>query len=265
MLKNQRIVLTGANSGIGLEVLKLFAVENSNIIFVVDLYLDKINEFGDNVIAFQCDVSSRENIDTFFETAIKSMGEITLFYANAGYPYYEVMDYVDWERIKRIFETNVFSPVYSYEKYQKYLDGKAGHFAITVSSIGQMAMPGYTLYSATKFAVHGFQQGLRFEMSKNIKLTCLYPIATDTNFFNAANKEKFERPFPVQSPVVVAKKMVQGLEKSKNSVYPSKFFSLGMILFTVLPFTRKIYLKMELAKLKRFTASQTQRKTKINS
>ena len=252
MLNNQKIVLTGANSGIGLETLKLLAAQDSNTIFAVDLNLDKINEFGKNVIGFMQDVSSKTGVDAIFTAALNAMGDITIFYANAGYPYYEVLDYVDWDRTRRIFETNVFSPIYSYEKYRDYLNGREGHFAITVSAIGQMAMPGFTLYSSTKFAVHGFQQGLRLELPKNIKLTCLYPIATDTNFFKAANKDKFERPFPVQSPGVVAKKMVKGLEKGKKSVSPSSLFSVGLTLFNVFPFIKNIYLNMEKAKLNRF-------------
>ena len=36
---------------------------------------------------------------------------IDIFYANAGYPYYEEMNYVDWDRVQRMFETNVFSPI----------------------------------------------------------------------------------------------------------------------------------------------------------
>jgi len=259
MLTNQKIVLTGANSGIGFEILKLLAAEKSNRIFAVDLHLDKIEDYSVNVLPYQCDVSSKANVDTFFEAALEAMGEITLFYANAGYPYYEVIDYVDWDRTQRIFETNVFSPIYSFEKYKAYLNGRLGHFAVTVSAIGKMAMPGYTLYSATKFAMHGFQQGIRLEMLKNIKLTCLYPIATDTNFFKAANKEKFERPFPVQSPVIVARKMVKGLERGKKSVSPSILFSISMVLFKILPFTRTIYWNMEKAKLRRFVESQAKK------
>lgn len=252
MLNHQKIVLTGANSGIGLETLKLLATQDSNTIFAVDLNLDKINEFGTNVIGFQQDVSSKAGVDAIFAAALEAMGEITLFYANAGYPYYEVLNYVDWDRTKRIFETNVFSPIYSYEKYKDYLNGREGHFAVTVSAIGKMAIPGFTLYSSTKFAMHGFQQGLRLELPKNIKLTCLYPIATDTNFFKAANTKKFERPFPVQSPVIVARKMVKGLAKGKKTVSPSPLFSIGLILFAVLPFTKTIYLNMEKAKFARF-------------
>ncbi len=252
MVTNKKIVLTGANSGIGLEVLKILAAEKTNKILAVDINGDKMNGFSDNVIPFICDVSSKENVDLIFSKAKKVFGKIDIFYANAGYPYYELMDYTDWDRTARMFETNVYSPIYSYQKYVKHLNGRKGHFAITISAIGKMAMPGFTTYSASKFAMEGFQQGIRFELPKNVKLTCLYPIATDTNFFAAANEEKFERPFPVQSPAVVAKKMVKGIEKGKKSVNPSFLFTLSGVLFAILPPVKKIYLALEKSKLKRF-------------
>ena len=252
MISNKTIVLTGADSGIGLEVLKLLASEKSNKILAVDINCRNMDKCGDNVITYQCDVSSKEGVDSIFEKAISELGSIDIFYANAGYPYYEIIDYTDWDRTKRMFETNVFSPIYTYEKYKEYLGGKEGHLAITVSAIGKMAMPGVTTYSASKFAMEGFQQGIRFELPENMKLTCLYPIATDTNFFAAANEVEFERPFPVQSPKVVAKKMVKALEKGKKSVNPSFLFTLSGVLFGVCPPIKSVYLGLEKAKFKRF-------------
>ncbi len=255
MLNNEKIVLTGCNSGIGLETLKLLAAEKSNVIFAVDKNIDIISKFGSNVIPFQKDVSSKEAVDEIFEKAVAEMGDITLFYANAGYPYYEKIDYADWNRTSAMFETNVFSPIYSYEKYQQFLNGKKGKFAITISAIGRMAMPGYTIYSASKFAMEGFQQGIRLEKPDNIQLTCLYPIATDTGFFKAANPHEFEKPFPVQKPDIVARKMVQGIEAGKKEVCPSGLFTFAMGLFTVLPPVKTVYLSMEKSKLARFIKS----------
>lgn len=252
MIQNKTIVITGADSGIGLEVLKLLAAEKSNKILAVDINMENMDKLSSNVIPFQCDVSSAEGVDSIFEKAIAELGSIDIFYANAGYPYYEIIDYVDWDRTKRMFETNVFSPIYTYEKYKEYLNGKPGHLAITVSAIGKMAMPGFTTYSASKFAMEGFQQGIRFEMPKNMTLTCLYPIATATNFFKAANEVEFERPFPVQDPKVVAKKMVKGMEKGKKSVNPSFLFSLSGVLFSIAPPIKKTYLALEKGKLRRF-------------
>ena len=173
MISGKKIVLTGANSGIGLEVLKLL-VQGDNKILAVDLRTDKIATFDPKkVVPMVCDVSSKEGVDAIFDEAEKSLGGIDIFYANAGFPYYETFDYVDWGRTAHIFETNVFSPIYSYQKYREYLAGKEGQFAMTVSAIGKMGMPGYALYSSSKFAVQGFQQALRLEMPKNIKMTCL--------------------------------------------------------------------------------------------
>lgn len=256
MLTNKNIVLTGADSGIGLEVLKLLASEPTNKILAVDQNVYEMNKFGDNVFTYQCDVSSKEAVDNIFNEAIQKLGSIDIFYANAGYPYYELIDYVDWERTEKMFQTNVFSPIYSYEKYREYLNGKKGHFAITISAIGRMAMPGFTTYSASKFAVQGFQEGIRLEMPKNMTLTCLYPIATDTNFFKTANEAEFERPFPVQSPKTVARKMVMGLEKGKKTVNPSVLFTIGLPFFSIFPPLRKAYWSMEKAKLSRFAKSQ---------
>ena len=252
MITNKKIVLTGANSGIGLEVLKLLA-QGNNKILAVDKNTDVLDTFNDaNVIVHKADVSSQEAVDGIFERALEELGDIDIFYANAGYPYYEEMNYTDWDRVKAIFETNVFSPIYTYQKYAEYLNGRNGIFAITVSAIGQMAMPGFTLYSASKFAMHGFQEGLRFELPKNIQLTCLYPVATDTNFFKAANEIEFKKPFPVQQPDVVAKKMVEGIENGKKKVSPCALFGISQVLMTFCPPVKTAYLALEKRKFKEF-------------
>lgn len=253
MINGKKIVLTGANSGIGYETLKLL-VKGDNKILAVDLNVDKLGEFDPaKVIAMQCDVSTKENVDLIFERAINELGGIDIFYANAGFPYYERLNYVDWERVENIFKVNVYSPIYTYQKYLEYLNGKEGQLAITVSAIGKMAMPGYALYSASKFAMNGFQEGVRLEMPKNLKMTCLYPVATDTGFFKKAvegkSKPITQRPFPVQSPAHVAKCMVKGIEKKRKNVNPCKLFTLARFLFAICPPIKKIYLKLEYNKL----------------
>lgn len=252
MISGKKIVLTGANSGIGFEVLKLLA-QGNNKILAVDLNTDKLLTLDQSkVIPMRCDVGSAEGVDRIFEVAKERLGTIDIFYANAGFPYYEKMDYADWDRIDKMFRVNTISPMYSFQKYKAFLKGRDGHFAMTVSAIGKMAMPGYCIYSASKFAAQGFQQALRLEIPKNITLTCLYPVATDTNFFKTANPREFKKPFPVQKPRTVAKAMIKGLEHKRKSVNPCKLFVFAEFLFTVCPFARKIYWKSEKNKLDKF-------------
>ncbi len=257
MIENKTIVLTGASSGIGLEFLKLLDQGKGNKILAVSRNATKkisAEDFKSDVTVFDADISTKEGIDSIFAKAEELFGgKIDLYYNNAGYPYYEVYDYEDWGRLSRIFEANTLGPAYTYVKYLHHLNGRDGHLAFTVSAIGTMAMPGYALYSASKFGLQGFQEGIRLEMPKNMKLTCLYPVATDTNFFvTAADGIKFEKPFPVQKPTVVAKKMYKGIENGKKKVSPCFLFGVSKVLMTALPFVRTIYWRLEQIKLEHF-------------
>ena len=252
MITGKNIVLTGCNSGIGLEVLKLL-IPGKNRIFCVDFETDRLEKMAnENIIVFNKDVSSKEAVDEIFDKALEALGSIDIFYANAGYAYYEEMNYTDWDRVQSIFETNVFSPIYSYQKYVEYLDGRNGIFAITISAIGTMAMPGFSLYSASKFAMNGFQEGIRFEKPDNVQLTCLYPIATDTGFFKRSNDIEYKRPFPVQSPVIVARKMVEGIENGKKNVNPSALFAFSKQLMKFVPPVKTVYHYLEKRKFNDF-------------
>ena len=69
MITGKKIVLTGANSGIGLETLKLL-VQGNNKILAVDLKTDVISTFDQSkVFPMQCDVGNKEGIDKIFEVA----------------------------------------------------------------------------------------------------------------------------------------------------------------------------------------------------
>ena len=252
MIDNKSIVLTGASSGIGFEALKLLAQGKGNRILAVARHVDNIKYFADNVTAFACDISTKEGVDRVFAKAEELFGKIDLFYANAGFPYYEEFNYEDWDRVDAMFRTNTISPIYTYAKYIRHLDGRPGILAYTVSAIGEMAMPGYAIYSSSKFALNGFQQAIRLEKPDNLQITCLYPIATDTNFFKVANAVEFEKPFPVQKPSHVAKKMIEGIEQGKEKVSPSGLFGFAKVLMGVAPPVRTVYWKMETAKLERF-------------
>ena len=255
MIQCKKIVLTGASSGIGFEVLRLLAKDGTNTILAVSRHAEQLlKTYADNVIPFNMDISSAAGVDAVFEKANEVFGgeKIDIFYANAGFPYYEEYNYEDWDRIKAMFDTNTLSPMYTYSKYMHHLNGRDGILAITVSAIGQLAMPGFAVYSASKFGLQGFQQAIRLEAPKNMQITCLYPVATNTNFFRVANPVEFEKPFPVQQPDVVARKMVAGIESGKKFVSPSPLFGLSKVLMGVCPPVRTVYWGLETAKFNRF-------------
>jgi len=244
MLKNKNIILTGASSGIGAEICKLISEDNT--VFAVSRNISKIVDHP-NVIKFSCDISKGENVDVLFKEAFEQLGDIDVFMANAGFAYYEYFDKADWGHIESIFKTNVFSILYSLAKMKEIKEEAAFNFVITASAMSLNAMPGYALYSGTKFALKGFTDAFRFELSKNQCINMVYPIETLTSFFDVAGSEKL--PWPRQKASTVAKIIVNGVSCNKKHIYPSKLYRLMSIFDIFLPIMR-IYLRNEAKKLK---------------
>ena len=253
MVENSNIVLTGGSSGIGKAILERLAAGEGNRILVACRSAATISGFGDNVIPFACDLSTEAGVDALFEKIPEVFGSVDILISNAGAPYYEKFGKTEWSRIEHIFNLNTVSHIYIYSKYLEYLNGKEGRLVYTISAMGEMALPGYALYTATKFAMKGFQDAVRHEGKSNIKLTCVYPVSTNTNFFNVGgNGIKMEKPFPVQEPDAVADAVIKGIEKKKTSVYPCKIFRPSKVLMTVVPPVKAAYLATERKRLERF-------------
>ena len=253
-IKGKTIVITGASSGIGKELLdKLADPAKGNKVLATSRTIEKLKGYGDNVTLFNCDVSRQEGVDKLFEKAESLFDKIDLIIANAGAPYYEKLDYVNWDRIQNIFSLNTISPIYTYTKYIEHLNGREGHLAWTISAMGEMAIPGYSLYTATKFAMKGFQEAVRYEAPKNLKLTAVYPVSTATNFFNVGgNGIDVGRPFPVQKAELVADRMIDGIERAKKHIYPCKVWRPSKLLMGIVPPVKSFYCGIEKNRLKRF-------------
>ena len=264
-LRDKNIVITGASSGIGKEVLDRLAVKGkNNRILAASRTIEKLKGYGDNVTLFNCDISSKDGVDKLMEKAESLFPKIDILIANAGAPYYEKFDYVDWERIANIFNLNTISPIYTYTKYLKHLKGREGHMVFTISAMGEMAIPGYALYAATKFAMKGFQEAIRLEAPKNLKLTAVYPVSTATNFFNVGtNGIDVGHPFPIQKADVVAERMIEGIEKAKKHIYPCKVFKPSKLLMNKLPPIKSVYWGMEKQRLKRFLEKKAELDKKL--
>lgn len=253
-ISNKNIVLTGASNGIGFEVLRqLSKPELGNTILAASRSAEeRLKDFAPNVVPIDVDITKQDDVDRLFEKAESMFDKIDIFYNNAGSPYYEQYSYVDWKRTSHLFDLNVISPAYMYAKYINHLKGRDGHLCYTVSCIGLMALPGYTLYTASKFGMQGFQQAIRLEKPKNLKMTCLYPVGTDTNFFKAAGAlTDFEKPWPIMKPKTIATQMVKGMAAGRKQVFPV-CWCLVYPFMVVIPPIKHAYWALETAKLNRY-------------
>ncbi|MBR4392431.1 MAG: SDR family NAD(P)-dependent oxidoreductase [Oscillospiraceae bacterium] len=253
MISHKNIVVTGASSGIGKSIIDELVQQEGNRILAACRRADKVTGYGENVIPFSCDLSTQEGVDALFVKAEELFDKVDIYFCNAGAPYYERFDYEDWARIENIFKVNTIAHIYTYSKYLHHLDGREGRLVYTISAMGEMAIPGYALYAATKFAMKGFQQAIRDEAPKNLQITCVYPVSTKTNFFHVGTGGRdLKPPFPVQAPEDVAKAVVKGVHNLKKHIYPCPVYLPSKYLMNAVPPVKKLYIQSQKGKLRRF-------------
>lgn len=249
-INNKNIVLTGASSGIGLSVLKLLLGYENVKIVAVARHIETIPFVEGVVFPFSADLSNEEGVNSLFEYTESLFGVIDIFIANAGYAYLEKLSNPDWKHIENIFALNVFSSIYSLQKLAEQDTLRSKCFVCTISAVAQVSLPYYSLYCSTKAALHQFIETYRYEACGNLQITAVYPVATRTSFFEkAANNKQTPIPFLTQSPEIVAKAILKGIERNKKRVYPSFLFRIFNFLGRIFPFFFSLYSACEKRKV----------------
>lgn len=250
-IENKCIVVTGSSSGIGREIINILSTYKNTNIVAVGLNFDENDILPTNVVKFEGDLSKQETIDELFKFAIDTLGRIDIFFANAGFAYYEKIDKPDFKHIENIYKLNVFSQIYSIEKMAQINKDRDYKVVVTASSMGLVPIPGYAMYGSTKSAINTFVKGYRYELDDPRKISVLYPIGTKTNFFKESGND-VPKPFPTQTAYHVAKCAIMGVIKDKKSIYPSKIFVTLITVNRVFPFLTEIYALVQKSKFKRW-------------
>ncbi len=252
--RNKKIVITGATSGIGLEIIKQLQPFHPEIV-AVGRAIEKI-PVQPRVYPFAADISTQKGMDSVFDFALKKLGSIDVFIANAGFGYYGKIKSPDWEHAGQIFSTNVLSPIYGLKKMLKICKEQKFTYAVTASGLGRTYMPGYALYCSTKYALHGFASSIQYELPTNAHFCTIYPVAMETEFFNRAGGEKMPRPFPIQKVTPAVRNILKDLQKEKRSSYPYRPLRFIIWLSDVFPFLLKINNRMETKKFNKFIETE---------
>lgn len=252
-MTGKNIVLTGASSGIGKEILDILSSYTNIKIVAIARHIENIPRKDGVIYPFAADVSTSEGVDKVFDYVRSTIGDIDVFIANAGFAYLEKLNIPDWQHIEYIYKLNVFSPIYTLEKLTAISGSKAIAFVCTISGAGLASLPAYSLYCSTKAALHHFIQTYRYEQKSNLQLTAVYPVATRTGFFDKATGEpNTPLPFPSLDAKAVARKIIKGIESGKKTVYPSLLFRLFYPIGRAFPFLLKMYSLSERRKVRKW-------------
>ncbi|MES2527363.1 MAG: SDR family NAD(P)-dependent oxidoreductase [Bdellovibrionota bacterium] len=193
---NKLAVITGASSGIGLELARVFAEEGYDLI--VNSGTERIFEAGEalrglgvEVTEVQADLATREGVETLFDQMQTFGRKIDAVVLNAGVGVGGEFVSTSYEEELNLMNLNVINTVYLAKLVLKdFVQRNEGKMLITSSIAGEMPGPYYAVYAASKAFLQSFTEALHYEMKdtgRNVTVTALQPGATETEFFARAN------------------------------------------------------------------------------
>lgn len=255
--KDARVVVTGAGSGIGLELIRQLYPYTQSILAVDVLpdHLDHLRkEFPDIEGLVLADLSQKEGNTPILEWIQSHWKGLDYCFANAGKASYAPAADQDWANMEQLFQLNVHSPIQLGLALKHCFPTHPLRHVITCSAIAYWAIPGYSLYSSTKSALLQWANCLWAEGDGDW-LTLVFPIATATAFFDAAGSN-IPRAFPIQSPQEVAKSMLTGAAKGKKKIFPSFLFQSLLLLNRLLFVLQPLATALEFRKFKNWVSSK---------
>jgi len=221
-IKNKRVVVTGAASGIGKALCEAFQEVEAQSIVCVDLNLDGAKETADSVggIAVQANVGQEPDIISVIEKANSLSGGIDIFCSNAGIggvPGFFEVETADWQNI---WEVNVQSHIFAAKHVlPQMLDRGEGYLMSTASAAGLLTQIGSAGYSVTKAAAVSFAEWIKITYgSKGIGVSCLCPQAVRTAM--TAQGAGVAGVDGMMEPEDVANDVLDAIEKNRFLVTP---------------------------------------------
>lgn len=222
-------LITGATSGIGLELAKLFAKDGYNLVITardiaeLEETSSMLRSSGVEVVAIPKDLFDREQAFGLYAD-IKQRGiEIDILVNNAGQGVYGKFDKTDIDRELMIIDLNIASLVILTKCFLTDMTARNSGRILNLASIAsKLPGPWQAVYHGTKAFVLSFTEAVREEVKDtNITLTALMPGVTDTDFFNKADMQDSKAVQDEDSmadPADVASDGYQALMDGKDKV-----------------------------------------------
>ncbi|MES2663427.1 MAG: SDR family NAD(P)-dependent oxidoreductase [Pseudomonadota bacterium] len=219
-------VITGASQGIGLELAKLFAKNNFNLLIIsdtneIELAAETLRNLGAQVETLKLDLTDMNNVEKVKEKILKMNQPINSLVLNAGLGISGEFVHTDWQQELCCIQLNVISLTYLTKILLPiFLQQGYGRILFTSSILSESPGPYFAIYSASKAFVHSFAGAIRYELKNTeITVTSFQPGATDTEFFDKAElQNSLNGKFPKDDPAQVAEDGFNALMSGKANV-----------------------------------------------
>ncbi len=219
-MSNKKILITGSGTGLG-SYAALELARRNHIVYATTKYdneAEKLNKISIDqklpLKAFKLDILNQGDIDI-----LKNI-DFNVLINNAAIGDSGSISEIDINRIKDVFETNVFGTInITQATIKKFISQKYGRIIFVSSLFGRIPYPFLSPYCASKFSIEAFATCLKKELKKlsniNIQTAIIEPGAYATGF----NKENNEKKFEWMNKQSYFKHLIPEIRKKEEKVF----------------------------------------------
>ncbi|MCW3120899.1 MAG: short-chain dehydrogenase/reductase [Flavipsychrobacter sp.] len=227
-VNNKVVVITGGSSGIGKALVELSLARGAKVA-VCARSIDKLQSMftpSDNLFCYKADVSIEADCKNFMDSVIKRWGGVDVLINNAGISMRALFEDADLSVIRELMDVNFWGAVYCTKFAITSIRQRRGTVVGVSSIAGYRGLPARTGYSASKFALQGFLEGLRTELlHTGTHVMWVSPGFIATNIRNVARSSdgsaQAETPLDeskLMSPEECARLIMNGIESRKRTI-----------------------------------------------
>lgn len=160
------VIITGANSLIGREIVKVF-LENNWRVHATISSKRKIKELiiNSDLIYHEMDLEKSRSVEKTFTKIIKREGKVDVLVNNAGFVLAGAFESYSEKQIKREMDVNFFGTLLTIRNVLPVMKKAQNGCILNISSLcGLVCFPLFSMYHASKWALEGFSESIKYEL-----------------------------------------------------------------------------------------------------
>lgn len=190
------ILISGVTSGFGKAFLEKFYGSYNIAGFATNAEkIAKLQTEFPNALLSKGDVTNPEDVAEIVQNTISKFSTIDILINNAGFGYFANADEYEIDTVSKMVDTNVKGVMLLTRETLPHMKSQKSGLVINIaSSAARISLPSSEMYAATKFAVKGYSEGLRKEVTPfGIKVATISPGMVKTNFFTKDEIDRREK------------------------------------------------------------------------
>ena len=173
-LRGKTVLITGGSRGLGLVLAREFAAEGARVAICardpaeLERARADLRGRGADVFAVPCDVTERSQVREMVGMVTGHFGRVDALVNNAGTIQVGPLEVMTLEDFEQAMAIHFWAPLYTALEVLPQMRARGEGRIVNISSIGgKVAVPHLVPYSASKFALVGLSDGLRYELEKD--------------------------------------------------------------------------------------------------